>query len=79
MKKTSKRLLGRVITVILAVLIQVIWLIFAVVVLRNRFPFIATVINVVSVAAILWKDLARAGHEMEAEPGASGGPEPSRG
>ncbi len=54
MKKTSKRLLGRVITVILAVLIQVIWLIFAVVVLRNRFPFIATVINVVSVAAILW-------------------------
>ncbi len=53
-KKTSKRLLGRVLTVGLAVLTQVVWIIFAVVVLRNRFPFVAGLISILSVAAILW-------------------------
>lgn len=52
MKKTSKRLLGRVITIGLAVLTQVIWIIFAVVVLQNRFPIVATIISVISVLAV---------------------------
>ena len=54
MKKTSKRLLGRVLTIGLAVLTQVVWIIFAVVVLRNRFPFVAALISILSIVAILW-------------------------
>lgn len=54
MKKTSKRLLSRVIAFALAVLTQVVWIIFAVVVLRNRFPIIAAAISVISVVAVLW-------------------------
>ncbi len=54
MKKTSKRLLGRIITVILAVLTQVLWIILAVFVLRNRFPFVTWLMDIISVIAILW-------------------------
>ncbi|MDO4323831.1 MAG: cardiolipin synthase [Lachnospiraceae bacterium] len=54
MKKTSKRLIGRIISVALAVLFQVLWIIFAVVVLRNRFPFVAPLIELISIIAILW-------------------------
>ena len=54
MKKTSKRLLGRIISVALAVLLQVLWIILMVVVLKNRFPFVAALMELVSVTAILW-------------------------
>lgn len=54
MKKSSKRLLGRIITIALAVLTQVIWIILGVFVLRNRFPFVAPLIEIISVIAILW-------------------------
>lgn len=54
MKKTSKRLLGRIISVALAVVLQVLWIIFTVVVLRNRFPVVDLLMNVISVIAILW-------------------------
>ena len=54
MKKPSKRLLGRIVSVAIAVLLQVIWIIFAVLVLKNRFPFIASLIEFISLVAILW-------------------------
>lgn len=54
MKKTSKRTIGRVVFVALAVFTQVLWIIFAVVVLRNRFPFVTPIIELASVIAILW-------------------------
>lgn len=54
MKKTSKRTLGRIFFVAIAVISQVLWLILAVFVLRNRFPLLAVVIDILSAAAILW-------------------------
>ena len=54
MKKPSKRLLGRIISVALAVVFQVLWIIFAVFVLRNRFPFMDALIEIASIVAILW-------------------------
>lgn len=54
MKKTSKRLLGRILFVALAALSQVAFLVFAVVVLKNRYPLIMTGIEILSVLAILW-------------------------
>lgn len=54
MKKTSKRLLGRVLFVAFAVVTQVAWIIFAVVVLGSRSPVVTVLIDLVSVAAILW-------------------------
>ena len=54
MKKPSKRLLGRIISVALAVVFQVLWIIFAVFVLRNRFPFVDALIEIASIVAILW-------------------------
>ena len=54
MKKTSKRLLGRIISVVLAVLFQVIWVILLVVVLKNRFPLMGLLIDLFSTIAILW-------------------------
>lgn len=53
MKKTSKRFLGRILFVALAALSQVIWLIFAVMVLRNRYSFVVPLIEVLSILAIL--------------------------
>ena len=54
MKKPSKRLLGRIISVALAVLFQVIWIVLVVFVLRNRFPFITPLIDTISIVAVLW-------------------------
>ena len=54
MKKTSKRLLGRIISVALAVLFQVLWVILAVFVLKDRIPFINVLIEAFSIIAILW-------------------------
>lgn len=54
MKKTSKRLLGRIVSVALAVLIQVLWVILAVFVVRDRIPFINVLIEGFSIIAILW-------------------------
>ena len=53
-KKPSKRTVGRVVLVALAVLTQVFWIIFAVVVIGKRFPLINTMIELISVVAILW-------------------------
>ncbi len=52
--KPSKQTIGRVVLVGLAVLFQVIWIILVILVLGKRFPFITTVIDVISVLAILW-------------------------
>ncbi len=54
MKKTSKRLLGRVLFVALAALSQVAWIILAVLVLGNKYPILMGLIEVLSVLAILW-------------------------
>ena len=54
MKKTSKRLLGRIISVVLAVLFQVLWVILLVLVLRNHFPLVGLLIELFSTIAILW-------------------------
>lgn len=54
MKKTSKRLLGRIIFVIIAIVSQVAWLIFAVLVLRSRYPIFVTLIDLLSALAVLW-------------------------
>lgn len=53
MQKTSKRLLGRIVYWALAVLFQVGWIIFAVLVLKNKYPLIMTAIQLFTVVAIL--------------------------
>lgn len=53
MKKSSKRLLGRVLFVAIAILSQVLWIIFAVMVLRGKYQILAGLIEVFSVAAVL--------------------------
>lgn len=53
MKKTSKRLLGRVFFIALAALSQVAWIILTVVVLGNKYPFLMALIEILSVAAVL--------------------------
>lgn len=54
MKKTSKRLLGRILFIALAVLSQVAWIIFAVMVLGDRYPIVTALIEVLTVLAVLW-------------------------
>ena len=53
MQKSSKRLLGRIVFWALAILSQVAWLIFAVIVLKNKYPLIMSLIEVLTVIAIL--------------------------
>lgn len=53
MQKTSKRLLGRIVFVVFAVLLQVGWIIFAVVGLKNKYPAVMTGIQILTVLAIL--------------------------
>ena len=53
MQKSSKRLLGRIVFWALAILSQVAWLIFAVIVLKNKYPLIMSMIEVLTVIAIL--------------------------
>ncbi|MCD7819383.1 MAG: cardiolipin synthase [Lachnospiraceae bacterium] len=54
MKKTTGNTIGRIIFVFLAIIIQVLWIIFMIVVLGNRYRFITTIINLLSVLAVLW-------------------------
>lgn len=53
MQKSSKRLLGRIVFCALAILSQVAWIIFAVIVLKNKFPLFMSVIEILTVMAIL--------------------------
>ena len=53
MQKSSKRLLGRIVFWALAILSQVASLIFAVIVLKNKYPLIMSMIEVLTVIAIL--------------------------
>ncbi len=53
MKTTSKRMVGRVVIVALAVLVQVVWLVFMIMVLGDRFPIVTTVIDILSIVAVL--------------------------
>lgn len=54
MEKTSKRLLGRVFFVGLAILSQIAWVIFAVFVLQTKYQFVASLIELFSVLAVLF-------------------------
>lgn len=51
--KPTRRTIGRVMSVGLAVLLQVIWLILVVIILGQRFPFITTLIDIISLVAIV--------------------------
>ncbi len=53
MKKPTKRFISRVLFVALAIVSQVAWIIFAVMVLGDRYPFVTTLIEALSVIAIL--------------------------
>lgn len=53
MQKDSKRLLGRIVFVILGILSQVVWVIFGILVLQKRFPILVTLIEILTVVAIL--------------------------
>lgn len=52
--KPTKRTVGRVLSVGLAVLFQVLWIILVVLVLGKRYPFVTTLIDIISVVVILW-------------------------
>lgn len=54
MKRTSIRLLGRVCFVSLAVFSQVVWIVLAVIILGSRYPFFSVIIEILSLAAVLW-------------------------
>ncbi|MCC8067259.1 MAG: cardiolipin synthase [Clostridiales bacterium] len=54
MKKKTGNTAGRIISFALAVLIQVLWIIFVAVVLGNRYQIITTLINILSILAVLW-------------------------
>lgn len=53
-EKISKRLFGRMFFVGFAIVAQVLWILFAVMVLGNRFRFVLPLIEIISVFAILW-------------------------
>ena len=54
MHKVTKKLFGRLFLGAVAILTQVIWIVLAVILLGNKYPFISLAIQVVSAVAVLW-------------------------
>lgn len=54
MKKTTANTIGRIVLFALAVIIQVLWIIFVILVLNKRFGFVTTIINILCLFAVLW-------------------------
>lgn len=54
MKKTTANTIGRIILFALAVVIQVLWIVFVVFVLRSKYGFVSVIINILSILAVLW-------------------------
>ncbi len=54
MNKPTKNTIGQILIWAFAIVIQIGWIIFAVIVLQNRFPIIQSIISILSIIAVFW-------------------------